>query len=150
MNITIIYQHRALSVSEKTNLLITALDGIRLFRNAGAHNLNFVNSRFKYPLPLPLLKKILPPYLFNDSSISNQISDRDSVSGLYGIILCFLALINDTDTKYALATEFKRALYRPHNSTDNAIRQILHGPYKQLSLIPANAEIRLSNYISNL
>jgi abortive infection bacteriophage resistance protein len=142
--------HKALNISEKTNLLITALDGIRLFRNAGAHNLNFVNSRFKYPLPIPLLKKILPPYLFNDSTISNQISDRDSASGLYGIILCFLALINDANTKYALANEFKRALYRPHNSTDSAIRQILHGPYKQLSLIPANAEIRLSNYISNL
>lgn len=138
-----------LTISERINLLITSLDGIRLFRNAGAHNLNFVNSKFKYSLPLPALQKLLPDYLFNKANSKAKISNRESISGIYGVILCFLSLIQDKATKRSLAYEFKRSLFTPYDAYDNAIRQVLHGPYKTLARIPYDTEERLSTYISD-
>ena len=140
----------SITFSEKVNFISVSLDAIRRFRNSGAHNLNFVNCKVKYPLPLPVLKKLLPDCLFNNPNGYEYLSDKDSITGIYGIILCFLILITDIDLKIKLIHEFKSILYFPYGPYDNVIRQILHGPYKALARIPYNTSDRLSYYKDTL
>lgn len=84
-----------LTMSQKTALILYMLDGIRLFRNKIAHNLNFIKCRTKYNLPYESLCTLLPVGVIKRDKAKVSKSDKISLRGIFGVLLSMYALIDD-------------------------------------------------------
>lgn len=121
----------SISLSDKIELLITILEGVRVFRNCAAHNLNFIECKTPYNIPGEILYKLLPKGVLKKENGSISTEDKASLRGLFGIIISTTILLPQNILCQSMITEFEKSL-----SSKSANVESLCQLYRQLSNIP--------------
>ena len=99
-----------LETKEKIALIMTAMEGIRRFRNFAAHNLNFVKCRTQYNIPGESLYKLLPKGVIRRYNGKIAQKDKYALKGIFGIILSIFILVNDVMIQKCMISEFSAIL----------------------------------------
>ena len=135
------------SYDQKVAFIECAMDMIRSFRNSAAHNLNFTSLRIeKKRCPSPaFLYSLLGPSLILRKNKKVISTDRRSMQGLFGVILCILAFL---DSEY-LKSRFITDLLTIMNSLDNQSYSLLN-TYSSIAEIPPDLETRLLDFYHHL
>lgn len=135
-------QSNKISTKEKINLISSGIDGIRLFRNAAAHNLNFVKCRLRYDLPNEILFTLLPKGAIRKYANIISKKDRHALQGIFGIVLLIYIFLNDTLLCTMLIHELSDTLISNKDHISPYYKS-----YCKLSEVPQNLEKRISKLV---
>lgn len=133
-----------ISLSDKIELIINMIEGIRSFRNRIAHNLDFIKCRTVYNLPFEGLYQLLPPGAIKKHKGSIQKKEKDQLRGLYGIILSMYVLLNNCMPCRRMLSEFISVFTVPNDFLD------LINEYKKVTSLPNDFNDRCKVLIKSI
>lgn len=136
---------QVISMKDKITLIITAMEGIRTFRNCAAHNLNFVKQRTTYNIPGKTLYALIPKGVIRQYRNELCLTDRKILKGLFGIIVSACVILNDKFICTCMLDEFSMYLTSPDKTLDTLFLN-----YRKVSDIPEDIVKRFSklkNYL---
>ncbi len=128
-----------LETKEKIDLIITAMEGIRRFRNFAAHNLKFVKCRTVYNIPGESLYKLLHKGVIRRYNGKIAKMDKRALKSIFGVILAIFVLLDDKLIQDCMVSEFS-AILAP--SSDNLL--FFREEYAHAMDIPKDIAKRLS------
>lgn len=99
-----------LKTKEKIDLIITAMEGIRRFRNSAAHNLKFVKCRTVYNIPGESLYKLIHKGVIRRYNGKIAKIDKKALQSIFGIVLSIFVLLDDALIQNCMVSEFSAIL----------------------------------------
>lgn len=140
---------RTIPLNDKTNFIICALEAIRVFRNAAAHNLDFTALRTdeKRKIPSSTLSKCLPGNLLIKKE-NKKIGKNEKVylKGVYGIMLSMMVLLKTDYLKKQFIVDFL-SVFNGIDDDDRAIKPFLFQCYANIADMPIDTQDRFLIYL---
>ena len=127
-----------LTTREKIEFITCVMEGVKVFRNCAAHNLNFVKCKVKYDLPGSSLYKLLPKDVLIKHNNTIGKKDREKLRGLYGVILSIYVCLEESVLQAMLAHEFQAVLSPPDEAFDS-----IYSSYLKIINLPQDIKKKL-------
>lgn len=93
---------------QRINYITLSLNAIREFRNCIAHNLDFTSLRIKgrHRIPPEPLWNLMKGPLIQRKKKKIVVSDKESLQGIYGIMLAILSFLDNDYLRTLFIEEF--------------------------------------------
>ena len=138
---------RIIPLNDKTNFIICALEAIRVFRNAAAHNLDFTALRTDETRKIPssTLSKCLPgKILIKKEKKKIEKNEKVYLKGVYGVMLSMMVLLKTDYLKKQFIVDFLSVF---NGIDDREIRPFLFQCYANIADMPADTQNRFLIYL---
>ena len=143
---------RIIPLSDKTNFIICALEAIRVFRNAAAHNLDFTALRTdeKRKIPPTILAKCLQGGILI-KKVKKKItsSERSHLRGIYGVMLAMMVFLKIDYLKSQFIVDFL-TVFNGIDAADESTKPFLFDCYANIADMPVDTQARLENYFEKI
>lgn len=143
---------RIILLSDKTNFIICALESIRVFRNAAAHNLDFTALRMdeKRKIPPTILAKCLQGGILI-KKVKKKItsSERSHLRGIYGVMLAMMVFLKIDYLKSQFIVDFL-TVFNGIDAADESTKPFLFDCYANIADMPVDTQARLENYFEKI
>ena len=143
---------RIILLSDKTNFIICALESIRVFRNAAAHNLDFTALRMdeKRKIPPTILAKCLQGGILI-KKVKKKItsSERSHLRGIYGVMLAMMVFLKIDYLKSQFIVDFL-TVFNGIDAADESTKPFLFDCYANIADMPVDTQVRLENYFEKI
>lgn len=140
---------RILPLNDKTNFIICALEAIRIFRNAAAHNLDFTALRTDETRKIPssTLSKCLPgKILIKKENKKIRKSEKVYLKGVYGVMLSMMVLLKTDYLKNQFIIDFL-SIFNDIDADNRTIKSLLFQCYANIADMPIDTQDRFSIYL---
>ena len=140
---------RILPLNDKTNFIICALEAIRVFRNAAAHNLDFTALRTDETRKIPssTLSKCLPgKILIKKENKKIRKSEKVYLKGIYGVMLSMMVLLKTDYLKNQFIVDFL-SVFNDIDADNRAIKSLLFQCYANIADMPIDTQDRFLIYL---
>ena len=140
---------KTIPLNDKTNFIICALEAIRVFRNAAAHNLDFTALRTNETRKIPssTLSKCLPGNLLikkqNKKIVKNE---KVYLKGIYGVMLSMMVLLKTDYLKKQFIVDFL-SVFNGIDDDDRVIKPFLFQCYANIADMPMDTQDRFLIYL---
>ena len=126
---------------DKVELILTVMEGVRVFRNCAAHSLNFINCRTHTNIPAETLYKLVPSGVIKRNRSKITAEDKTYLRGIFGIIISMIVLLDDNLLNTMLISEINSTIINSNKGLDN-----LYHDYISISDMPIDIDIRLNSF----
>lgn len=143
---------RILPLNDKANFIICALEAIRVFRNAAAHNLDFTALRTdeKRKIPPTILAKCLQGgILIRKVKKKITSSERSHLRGIYGVMLAMMVFLKIDYLKSQFIVDFL-TVFNGIDAADESTKPFLFDCYANIADMPVDTQDRLRNYFEKI
>lgn len=140
---------KIIPLNDKTNFIICALEAIRVFRNAAAHNLDFTALRTDETRKIPssTLSKCLPEkILIKKKKKKIEKNEKVYLKGVYGVMLSMMVLLKTDYLKKQFIVDFL-SVFNGIDEGDREIRPFLFQCYANIADMPADTQNRFLIYL---
>lgn len=140
---------RLIPSNDKTNFIICALEAIRVFRNAAAHNLDFTALRTDETRKIPssTLSKCLPGgILIKKEKKRIRKNEKVYLKGVYGVMLSMMVLLKTDYLKNQFIVDFL-SVFNGIDDDDRAIKPFLFQCYANIADMPIDTQKRFLIYL---
>lgn len=140
---------RSIPPNDKTNFIICALEAIRVFRNAAAHNLDFTALRTDETRKIPssTLSKYLPGgILIKKEKKRIRKNEKVYLKGVYGVMLSMMVLLKTDYLKNQFIVDFL-SVFNGIDDDDRAIKSFLFQGYANIADMPIDTQNRFLIYL---
>lgn len=140
---------RILPLNDKTNFIICALEAIRVFRNAAAHNLDFTALRTDETRKIPssTLSKCLPgKILIKKENKKIRKSEKVYLKGVYGVMLSMMVLLKTDYLKNQFIVDFL-SVFNDIDADNRAIKSLLFQCCANIADMPIDTQDRFLIYL---
>lgn len=136
-------QCESLSLDEKVRTSTNALSIVRKYRNAIAHNLNFIEYKVtsRHKLETKIILKTYLRGLLTYYEIENSIGEND----IYSMILSLILLL---DSPLLVEAFLKKMSFLISSIKESAGSYRLFDDYSKITSIPANLDKRINNFLN--
>lgn len=140
---------RSIPPNDKTNFIICALEAIRVFRNAAAHNLDFTALRTDETRKIPssTLSKCFPGgILIKKEKKRIRKNEKVYLKGVYGVMLSMMVLLKTDYLKNQFIVDFL-SVFNGIDDDDRAIKPFLFQCYANIADMPIDTQNRFLIYL---
>lgn len=140
---------RTIPLNDKTNFIICALEAIRVFRNAAAHNLDFTALRTDETRKIPsstLSKCLLGNFLIKKENKKIGKNEKIYLKGVYGVMLSMMVLLKTDYLKKQFIVDFL-SVFNGIDDDDRAIKPFLFQCYANIADMPIDTQDRFLIYL---
>lgn len=140
---------KIIPLNDKTNFIICALEAIRVFRNAAAHNLDFTALRTDETRKIPsrTLSRCLPGnFLIKKENKKIGKNEKVYLKGVYGVMLSMIVLLKTDYLKKQFIVDFL-SVFNGIDDDDRAIKPFLFQCYANIADMPIDTQDRFLIYL---